>query len=450
MKALGICLGASTITFAEVDNNQGKISVGKVISHSHEGNAKDVFLQTLEEITPDQFDQITVTGRKFRENVNLTTITEPEAIEYSLEYLGLQRGEYNVLVSAGGETTIVYELDADHTISRVHIGNKCASGTGEFFLQQIRRMDLNAEDAIALAEGKHPHPISGRCSVFCKSDCTHALNRGEEKGAVVGGLCRMISGKITELLSSLKTKNVIMTGGVSKNKIVINYLKDQVDKLFIPDQANYFEALGAAIYALRHETSDFPGIGSVYNEGKSSFEFLKKLGDFEDKVTFKSMKHGLPEDDMTAVLGVDVGSTTTKAVLINKADDKIVSDIYLRTNGNPVEAARNCYRAISEQLGNKKVRIVGLGVTGSGRKIVGLHAFSDSIYNEIICHATASVYFDPEVDTIFEIGGQDAKYTYLVNGVPADYAMNEACSAGTGSFLEESALETLGVKMEDI
>ena len=70
--------------------------------------------------------------------------------------------------------------------------------------------------------------------------------------------------------------------------------------------------------------------------------------------------------------------------------------------------------------------------------------------NEIIAHAAAAVYFDPKVDTIFEIGGQDAKYTYITNGVASDYAMNEACSAGTGSFLEESALETLGVRMEDI
>ena len=85
------------------------------------------------------------------------------------------------------------------------------------------------------------------------------------------------------------------------------------------------------------------------------------------------------------------------------------------------------------------IRIVGLGVCGSGRQIAGLHALTDGVINEIIAHATAAVYFDPQVDTIFEIGGQDAKYTYITNSVPSDYAMNEACSAGTGSFLEESA-----------
>jgi predicted CoA-substrate-specific enzyme activase len=450
MKSLGICLGASTITFVEINNRENKNKIENIISKSHEGNARQVFLEILGSIKPETFDRITVTGRKFRENVNLTKITEPEAIEKSLEFLGLEKGKYNVLVSAGGETTIVYELDSEYKIKNVHIGNKCASGTGEFFLQQIRRMNLNAEEAINLAGDIHPHKISGRCSVFCKSDCTHALNIGEPKGAVVGGLCKMMSGKITELLSSIKPKNVILAGGVSKNKIVVKYLKEQVDDILIPEEASYLEALGAALYGMQNETVKYKSSGDIFTEGISSFEFLKKLSDYENKVTFKTINHGKPEDGDNCILGVDVGSTTTKAVLLNRKNNEILADVYLRTNGNPVEAARNCYKSISDQIGGKKIKISALGVTGSGRQIVGLHAFTDHVINEIVCHATASVHFDGDVDTIFEIGGQDAKYTYIVNGVPADYAMNEACSAGTGSFLEESALETLGVKMEDI
>jgi len=450
LKSLGICLGASTITFVEAENKNNKITINNIISKIHEGNAKNTFLKTLNDIDPESFDKITITGRKFIENVKLSTITEPEAVEYALDYLNIDKAKYNVLVSAGGETTIVYELDKDNKINKVYIGNKCASGTGEFFLQQIRRMDLNPDEAVKAAKNKHPHKISGRCSVFCKSDCTHALNRGEEKGAVVAGLCKMISGKIIELLSSLNEKNIILTGGVTKNSIVVDYLKDQVNELLIPDEATYFEALGAALYGFKNDTIAFTNIDDVYKEGMSSFEFLKSLDNYIDHVEFKNMKHGNPKDDGIYILGIDVGSTTTKAVLLDKSNDEITADIYLRTNGNPVEAARNCYKELKKQINNKNIKIIGLGVTGSGRQIVGLHAFTDSIINEIVAHATASVYFDKEVDTIFEIGGQDAKYTYIIDGVPADYAMNEACSAGTGSFLEESALETLGVKMEDI
>ena len=128
----------------------------------------------------------------------------------------------------------------------------------------------------------------------------------------------------------------------------------------------------------------------------------------------------------------------------------MLASVYLRTNGNPIRASRECYREIYQQLDGVQVEIVGLGVTGSGRHIAGLHAQSKAVINEIIAHATAAAYFDPDVDTIFEIGGQDAKYTYLVNGVPCDYAMNEACSAGTGSFLEEAARESLRIDYLDI
>ena len=144
------------------------------------------------------------------------------------------------------------------------------------------------------------------------------------------------------------------------------------------------------------------------------------------------------------ILGLDVGSTTTKAALVRVEDNLMLASVYLRTNGNPVRASRQCYQGLIDRLEGVPVRIVGLGVTGSGRYIAGLHADTDTIINEIIAHATAAAYFDPEVDTIFEIGGQDAKYTYLTNGVASDYAMNEACSAGTGSFLEESAREIDG------
>ncbi len=156
----------------------------------------------------------------------------------------------------------------------------------------------------------------------------------------------------------------------------------------------------------------------------------------------------------TCILGLDVGSTTTKAILLRKSDDALLASVYLRTSGDPVGASRQCYRIILDQVKQKvhpsEISIEGLGVCGSGRQIAGLHALTDSVINEIIAHAAAAVYFDPQVDTIFEIGGQDAKYTYITNSVASDYAMNEACSAGTGSFLEESAHETLGVKMEDI
>ncbi len=172
-------------------------------------------------------------------------------------------------------------------------------------------------------------------------------------------------------------------------------------------------------------------------------------------VAFKEVDRRPPCPDDACILGLDVGSTTTKAVLLRLKDQAWLASVYLRTNGDPIAAARACYRAIAEQISaalppGTGVRITGLGVTGSGRQLAGLHAGTNGIINEIIAHATAATFFDPKVETLFEIGGQDAKFTRLAHGVPVDYAMNEACAAGTGSFLEEAAWESLGVPLTDI
>ena len=111
-------------------------------------------------------------------------------------------------------------------------------------------------------------------------------------------------------------------------------------------------------------------------------------------------------------------------------------------------AVRECLNALIRQVGNRPVDLVG--ATGSARELVGACLGTEHVYNEISAHAAGATHFAPDVDTIFEIGGQDAKYIYLRNGVPIDYAMNNACSAGTGSFLEESAHGDLGISVSEI
>ena len=121
---------------------------------------------------------------------------------------------------------------------------------------------------------------------------------------------------------------------------------------------------------------------------------------------------------------------------------------YQRTQGDPVASLRACLRALADQVGNR--RVSRIGTTGSAREIAGAYLGTQYVFNEISAHATGAAHFDREVDTIMEIGGQDSKYIHLLNGVPIDYAMNNACSAGTGSFLEESAKSDLGVAVSEI
>lgn len=449
-RAFGICLGASTVSAVEIQVNGSEPGpkVSRVIREPHEGNPKDTFAKVIEDLNIDGAP-VLITGRKFRSFVNLPSITEPEAVEQALEYISNgSKGEWDALISAGGETFMVYSLNGTGRIQNISTGNKCASGTGEFFLQQIRRMDLGLEEAVDLATGGSPYPVSGRCSVFCKSDCTHALNKGEPITDVTAGLCRMIAQKILEILERLPRKGrVMLVGGTAQNRAVTDYLKKELVEIDIPEEAPYFEALGAAITAF--EKGDTIPV-DLFRPETTNFTFLSPLKDYEDLVTFNTIEYGSAQPGDKCIIGLDVGSTTTKAVLLRLADHSFLGSVYLRTNGNPVEASRACYGGLLERLGGTKVEIAGIGVTGSGRQIAGLYTMTGGIINEIIAHAAAAVYFDDEVDTIFEIGGQDAKYTYITNSVASDYAMNQACSAGTGSFLEEAAFESLGIKMEDI
>lgn len=458
MKSLGICLGASTVSMVQAaqENTSGieRPIITGFSRHPHDGNPKKTLLSVLNNLDLKSFDRIAATGRKFRQFINLSSIPEPEAVEHAYGYVKPQGISCPAIVSAGGETFMIYVLDASGRISNVLTGNKCASGTGEFFLQQIRRMNVSLDEAAQWAVEASPHQVSGRCSVFCKSDCTHATNKGTPKSKVTAGLCKMMAGKILELLKKIEKRNIMITGGTVKNHMMVAYLRQEIPGLIVPEMGPCFEAMGVALWALENKTVPIRNVNTIFKTGMASFQPLPPLRSFQDRVTFKSMAMDRIAPGDICILGLDVGSTTTKAVLLRTSDQALLASIYLRTNGDPIGASRKCYARILEQI-RKRVKpsdisIIGLGVCGSGRQIAGLHALTDCVVNEIIAHAAAAVYFDPQVDTIFEIGGQDAKYTYITNGVPSDYAMNEACSAGTGSFLEESALESLGLGMEDI
>jgi predicted CoA-substrate-specific enzyme activase len=455
-----MCIGASTVTYASIERNGGSPQILESDAIIHDGNPEKVVNTILAKARVDGIDQLAVTGRKFRSMVDAATIPEPEAIERAYSFVR-NGAPADLIVSAGGETVMVYLLDSNGRISDVATGNKCASGTGEFFLQQLKRMDIGLDEVSGIAEVDDPFPVSGRCSVFCKSDCTHALNKGVPRERVVAGLTDMMAGKIHELVHRISLSRgsepaVILVGGSSKNKLMIDSLNKRISDLRVPPHASCFEALGASLWALDSSEAVVTAESAVINRPESSFSRLASLKNFSDQVEFRAANRRQAAPGEPCILGLDVGSTTTKAVLIpagsigpDREDTPILASVYLRTNGDPIGAARECYAGLLDQL-SEDIDIVGLGTTGSGRQIAGLHALTPSIINEIVAHATAAAHYDEKVDTIFEVGGQDAKYTFLTNGVASDYAMNEACSAGTGSFLEEAAAESLNIKTEEI
>lgn len=146
-------------------------------------------------------------------------------------------------------------------------------------------------------------------------------------------------------------------------------------------------------------------------------------------------------------LGIDIGSISTKGVIINERKEIEAQD-YLWTNGNPIDAVKRLLASLEEQCLGKQIKIVGVGTTGSARKLIGTVLDAVMIKNEITAHAIGTLTLHPEVRTILEIGGQDSKIILIDNQIVTDYAMNTLCAAGTGSFLSSQA-KRLNIPVED-
>lgn len=447
MKSLGINIGSSSLKTVLLDNNK---TIWKEII-PHEGDFISAVKNIFTKFETDTNIATLVTGTEGRYLLNINNAIEPLCIEKALKKLNLA---VDAVVSLGGEDLVVYTIDENNKIINNFSGNKCASGTGEFLKQQLGRMDMVLEDIDNIPENSRVLTLSSRCSVFMKSDCTHRLNKKEAtKGDIVLSLSDVMATKVIDFLKRAKiTKGkVLLAGGMTKNKHLIKFIKEKADKInfIIPAESAYFEAFGAAHLA-KETGSFFPEFSRLFKSNVVEFERYGNLSKYTDKVTYFDSDVEKVQAGREYILGVDGGSTTTKASLIDIETNAVTAYHYGRTHGDPVSALKKCLteikKKIKEDIGDKEIKISLAATTGSSREILGVFLETSAVYNEIIAHSVGTTYFDKDVDTIFEIGGQDAKYVLLKNMVPIDYAMNEACSAGTGSFLEESAQGDLNIK----
>jgi predicted CoA-substrate-specific enzyme activase len=264
--------------------------------------------------------------------------------------------------------------------------------------------------------------------------------------------------KVTDFLARARITQgtVLLAGGTTQNRHFIRRLSERNPgiRFVIPPEAPYFEAAGAAILA-RTAGTPLPPREKLIGSNEVKFERYEDLKKSRGLVRYHESRTGYVRRGREYVLGVDGGSTTTKACLIDAETKEIAASHYGRTHGDPVGALKNCLKAIREKImadtgagsvPESGIRISLTATTGSSREILGVFLQTPGVYNEIIAHSVGTTFYSDDVDTIFEIGGQDAKYVLLKNKVPIDYAMNEACSAGTGSFLEESAQGDLNIE----
>lgn len=432
MSYVGINVGAITIKAVALENTTSTARV-----ESHQGRPLEILEHML--ATPEFAD-----AEYFGVSGNLGHISEVAAIQRGLQEV---RQNFDAVASLGGESFLVYIL-TNGRITNVLSHNKCAAGSGEFFVQQIGRMGLDMNEAIQRSFSGKVVPLASRCSVHCKSDITHKLNRHEASPEdILHTLHDSMANKVTALLEKgqLRLRRVLLIGGMTQNPAMTAALRKKLpDTGFVVlRESPWFEAWGTALL-----TRDAPVYKTPQTSLQSTLSHLPPLARYSDLVRVIPAPPRQAAPDEPLVLGVDAGSTTTKMTLIDPSTRGVVVSHYTRTSGDPVAAIRECVHALVNQVGNRSIALIG--TTGSARELAGAYLGTEHVFNEISAHAAGAAHFDPDVDTIFEIGGQDSKYIHLRNGVPIDYAMNNACSAGTGSFLEESARSDLGIAMTDI
>jgi predicted CoA-substrate-specific enzyme activase len=379
----------------------------------------------------------------------------------------------------GGEASRYIRCEPDpasRTLGILDYGTNgdCAAGTGAFLDQQASRLQFAVEDIGRIVqEAERAAQIAGRCSVFAKSDMIHAQQKGYGPAEVLRGLCNAVARNFRTAVVRGRTPvpPVALVGGVAANSAVVQALREvfelQDGELFVPAAAESLGAVGAALLAADVGGAAGGGIRAgldrlrAASEGEGYvFSTMRPLSMARVKLLRGEVKpYEFPPDRpvIDAYLGLDIGSVGTKLVLIDEHGDVIFS-IFTRTEGRPIEVVSRCLREAEEAVG-WGVRIRAVGSTGSGRELIGELVGADGINDEITAHKTGATFVGDRLlgrrpDTIFEVGGQDSKYISLqaeggdsTETIVVDFTMNEACAAGTGSFLEERA-EELGVSIK--
>ncbi len=436
---------------------------------------------------------ITGTGQSLLQSIT-PSISVTETVATALA-VGKEFRHARTIIDLGGHLSkwILLGTDGNNEGMVVDFATNglCAAGSGAFLEQQATRLGLSVESLGRIAAtAPHGATIAGRCSVFAKSDMIHLQQKGTPLNEIALGLCNAMARTFgsTVLQGRRIEAPVVLVGGGASNTGLVRAFKTVLglkdEDLLVPPHSSYWTARGAAMLASQapatemesllsdlrnrrvvptpaNKASPAPAPGSnttsIRNkefcstpqshkrDDRTLPEFLPPL--HTAAVRYESRPSEDPQspgDETEAYLGIDVGSVSTNLVLL-RPDFQVIQGIYLPTAGRPVEALDEGLKRIRKRFGDR-LTFLGVGSTGSGRHLAAKLLGADVTHNEITAQMVSSLFFVPEADTIFEIGGQDSKYVYVRDGRMADFEMNKICAGGTGSFLEEQA-ERLGIRI---
>ena len=471
---LGIDIGSVAIGIAVIDDQNRIIHTSYTF---HKGQITENLLKSLNGINTSKLKAIGYTSS------GTSIISQGTAVDSRIAYITAAKyfhPEMQSLLIIGAEKFGLATFEKNGEYRNFKSNTSCAAGTGNFLDQQAERLNLpDIQEFSRIAwENKGNFPkIASRCAVFAKTDLIHAQQEGYSLSEICDGLSYGLAKNIADTVFQNNTfSDIVAAGGVALNKAVIGHIGKLLEQPITVDEfANVYGAIGAAMNCresgkeieielnhiedivipekkekkycyppLRLVLSDYPDFESheKYMFHSARFPFMKGV-EVDAYAVFENRSR------LEVFLGIDIGSTSTKAVITDQ-NKEVIAGFYTYTSGQPLQAVQLIFEAIHEYAKKRHITLLisGAGTTGSGRKFIGKIIGADLILDEITAHARAAYELNPETDTVIEIGGQDSKFTVMRNGMVTFSVMNNVCAAGTGSFIEEQA-KRLGCPLSD-
>ena len=459
---LGIDVGSTTIKLALFKNNE-------LVYHSYNRHLSMIKAKVLEELKKIKSlvegDELFVafsgsSGLGVANELGLPFVQEVFATSELVKTL---EKDTNAVVELGGEDAKVIFFD-NGTDERMN--GTCAGGTGAFIDQMATLMNMDSAklDELSLKSEKI-YPIASRCGVFAKTDIQPLLNQGARKEDIAASIFQAIVNQTISGLAQgrkIEGKVMFLGGPLHFLKGLRRQFKETLnlddEHAIFPDYAPVSVAIGSAIFASKqrksYEINDLIEKVKAIDTSKKVTNTLEPLFESEEDYAKFCKRHSeatVEEIDINdysgkAYLGIDCGSTTTKLVLLS-ADDKILYSYYNSNKGNPVEIIKEQLEHIYSILADR-IEIAGSVVTGYGEELIRKAFGVDEGFVETLAHYTAAKHFNPNVDYILDIGGQDIKCFKIRKNSIDSINLNEACSSGCGSFIETFA-KSLGYDIKE-
>ncbi|MDE5897414.1 MAG: 2-hydroxyglutaryl-CoA dehydratase, partial [Clostridia bacterium] len=457
-KLLGIDVGSTTVKVCVLDGEEVLYSSYE----RHFSRVKECVLGELEKVRPfgTQF-QVCVTGSAGLGLAQRGKI--PFVQEVQAAYGAIKRfyPDADAAVELGGEDAKIIFVTGG---SEQRMNGSCAGGTGAFIDQMATLLDITVGEMDELAlKAEKVYPIASRCGVFAKSDVQPLLNQGASKADISASIFQaVVDQTVSGLAQGRRIKGkVLFLGGPlyflkGLRKAFQTTLKLDGEHAVFPDNAPCFMSIGAAISAENSPSEELDEIAARIRAASDSDDIAVGQPLFAtraeyDEFVSRHMRSDLEFEDIRkykgdAYLGIDSGSTTTKLMLIT-SDNKILYSHYQSNNGQPLDIVANRIREIYSLIGDR-IAIRGACVTGYGEDIMKAALKIDFGVVETMAHFKAALHFNPEVDFIIDIGGQDIKCFKVKNRAVDSIMLNEACSSGCGSFIQTFA-KAMGMEIEE-